>query len=188
MWRRLLYEGAWVAERVAAVGSRLTDAPETLHPTTRAILEPGLSLSAVDAFEGAYRLKALARLCEEKLAGIDALCVPTIPGFVTCEEIAADPVGPNSRLGTYTNFVNLLDMCGVAVRAGARADGRPGSVTFLAAAGRDALCAGLAASVEMGRLGATGWPHPAAPRRGSGGGSRRDRRSPSAARICPACR
>jgi allophanate hydrolase len=160
---RLLYEGAWIAERVAAVGARLTDAPDTLHPTTRSILEPGLKLSAVDAFEGAYRLKALARACEEQLAAVDALCVPTIPTFVTMAEIEADPVGPNSRLGTYTNFVNLLDMCGIAVRAGARADGRPGSVTFLAAVGRDGLCAALAASVEAGRLGATDWPRPSAP-------------------------
>ena len=159
----MLYEGAWVAERVAAVGPRLTKAPDTLHPTTRAILEPGLKLTAVDAFQGTYRLKALARACEEQLAKIDALCVPTIPTFVTMAEIAADPVGPNSRLGTYTNFVNLLDMCGIAVRAGARADGRPGSVTFLAAAGRDGLCAALAASVEAGRLGATDWSRPPAP-------------------------
>ena len=159
----MLYEGAWVAERVAAVGPRLTKAPDTLHPTTRAILEPGLKLTAVDAFQGTYRLKALARACEEQLAKIDVLCVPTIPTFVTMAEIAADPVGPNSRLGTYTNFVNLLDMCGIAVRAGARADGRPGSVTFLAAAGRDGLCAALAASVEAGRLGATDWSRPPAP-------------------------
>ena len=29
----------------------------------------------------------------------------------------ADPIGLNSRLGPYTNFVNLLDLCGVAVPA-----------------------------------------------------------------------
>ena len=159
---RMLYEGAWLAERVAAVGERLTDAPETLHPTTRAILEPGLKLSAVDAFRGMYRLKDLARGCEEMLATVDALCVPTIPTFVTRAEIAADPIGPNAMLGTYTNFVNLLDMCGIAVPTGSRADGRPGSVTFLATAGRDGLCAALGASVEAGRLGATDWPRPAA--------------------------
>jgi allophanate hydrolase len=161
---RMLYEGAWLAERVAAVGSRLTEAPETLHPTTRAILEPGLRLTAVDAFEGMYRLRELARVCENKLDGVDALCVPTIPTFVTMDEIAADPIGPNSRLGVYTNFVNLLDLCGLAVPAGARADGRPGSLTFLARKGRDALCAALAASVESGAMGATPWPRPA-PRR-----------------------
>ncbi|MEQ9688393.1 MAG: allophanate hydrolase, partial [Bauldia litoralis] len=157
----MLYEGAWVAERVAAVGARLTDKPETLHPTTRAILEPGLKLSAVDAFEGMYRLKALQRACEAMLAAVDALCVPTIPTFVTMDEIAADPVGPNSMLGTYTNFVNLLDMCGIAVPTGMRGDGRPASVTFLAPAGQDALCAGLAVTVEAGALGATGWDRPA---------------------------
>ncbi|MCR5856672.1 allophanate hydrolase [Mesorhizobium sp. J428] len=160
---RMLYEGAWLAERVAAVGPRLTETPETLHPTTRAILEPGLKLSAVDAFEGFYRLKALRRDCEAVLAGVDALCVPTIPSFVTLDEIAADPIGPNARLGTYTNFVNLLDMCGIAVPVGARADGRPGSVTLLAAAGRDALCASIATSIEAGAMGATDWVRPAPP-------------------------
>ena len=160
---RMLYEGAWVAERVAAVGERLTLKPRTLHPTTRAILEPGLKLSAVDAFEGFYRLKALRRDCEALLSGVDALCVPTIPTFVTIAEIAADPIGPNSRLGTYTNFVNLLDLCGIAVPTGARADGRPGSVTLLAPAGRDGLCASIASALEAGRLGATGWARPTRP-------------------------
>lgn len=161
----MLYQGAWLAERVAAVGERLTSAPETLHPTTRAILEPGLALTAVDAFEGLYRLKALRRDCDELLGVVDALCVPTIPSFVTTAEVAADPIGPNSRLGTYTNFVNLLDLCGVAVPTGARTDGRPGGVTFLAPAGGDGLAAALAASVETGRLGATDWPRPSAPPR-----------------------
>ena len=154
---KMLYEGAWVAERVAAVGNRLTDDPETLHPTTRAILEPGLKLSAADAFKGMYRLKDLARECEFSLAGIDAICVPTIPHFVSVDDITKDPIGPNSRLGTYTNFVNLLDMCGIAVPTGARSDGRPGSLTILARMGEDAMVASLAAALEAGAVGATGW-------------------------------
>jgi allophanate hydrolase len=157
----MLYEGAWLAERVAAVGVRLTEAADTLHPVTRAILEPGLSLSAVDAFRGFYRLQDLRGDCQRAMAGVDVLCVPTIPTFVTLDEIAADPIGPNARLGTYTNFVNLLDLCGIAVPTGDRSDGRPGSVTVLARAGRDALAASVAAGVEAGRLGATGWARPA---------------------------
>jgi len=157
---RMLYEGAWLAERVAAVGDRLVDKPETLHPTTRAILEPGLRLTAVDAFRGLYRLKEREAVCRKALAGIDALCVPSIPGFITLDEVAADPIGPNSRLGTYTNFANLLDLCGIAVPTGPRADGRPGSVTLLAAKGRDALCAAIAAGIEAGPMGATGWDRP----------------------------
>ncbi|WP_018388329.1 allophanate hydrolase [Ancylobacter sp. FA202] len=146
----LLYAGPWVAERVAAVGDRLTEAPETLHATTRAILAPGLKFSAVDAFKGLYRLEELRRACALALDGVDFLCVPTIPCFVTLEEVAADPFGPNSRLGTYTNFVNLLDMCGIAVPTGPRPDGRPGSLTVLARRGEDSRAAALALWVERG--------------------------------------
>ena len=159
---RMLYEGAWLAERVAAVGRRLVDKPETLHPTTRAVLEPGLRLTAVDAFEGMYRLKALARRCEELMEDVDLLCVPTIPTVVTLGEIAADPIGPNAMLGTYTNFVNLLDLCGIAVPTGSRSDGRPGSLTVLARKGEDHRAAAVALAIEAGTLGATGWPRPVA--------------------------
>ena len=144
----MLYEGAWVAERCAAVGERLTRSPETLHPVTRAILEPGLALTAVDAFRGQYRLAELRRVCEQALAAVDLLCVPTIPCFVTLAEDRDDPIGYNARLGTYTNFVNLLDMAGIAVPTGRRADARPASCTFLAVQGRDGLVAAVAKGVE----------------------------------------
>lgn len=147
----MLYSGPWIAERIAAVGTRLAQAPETLHPTTRAILGPGLALTAVDAFKGLYRLQELKRRCEEALGDAAFICVPTIPTFVTLEEIGADPIGPNARLGTYTNFVNLLDLCGIAVPTGPRGDGRPGSLTILARRGEDARCAALALLVERGR-------------------------------------
>src|SRR3546814_5817772 len=38
----------------------------------------------------------------------------------------------NSRLGTYTNFFNLLGLSGIAVPAGFRADGMPFGVTLAA--------------------------------------------------------
>ena len=110
---------------------------------------------------------------------------------MTLDEIAADPIGPNARLGTYTNFVNLLGLCGLAVPTPARADGRPGSVTLLAAAGRDGLLASLGREIErLGArtLGATGWPVPPA---GPVADRRRRRtrsRSRSAARTCRGCR
>ncbi|WP_404401936.1 allophanate hydrolase [Pelagibacterium halotolerans] len=157
---QMLYEGAWVAERTAAVGARITEASGTLHPTTLAIVSGGLEKSAVDTFKGIYRLQELRRVCEQLLVGVDFLCVPTVPTFVTREEIDADPIGPNSRLGTYTNFVNLLDMCGIAVPTGVRADGRPGNITVLARAGEDDRAAGLALMMEAGLLGATRWPRP----------------------------
>ncbi|SON56882.1 Allophanate hydrolase [Hartmannibacter diazotrophicus] len=161
---RMLYEGAWVAERHAVIEDRLRDKPETVHPVTRTIVEKALPLTATDAFRGIYRLKDLIRQAEPALASVDLLCVPTMPTFYTVADLEADPIGPNSRLGTYTNFVNLMDMCGIAVPVAARSDSRPGSVTLLAPKGRDSLVASLARNLEVvaGRtLGATTWPSPA---------------------------
>jgi len=161
----MLYAGAWVAERHTVVGPLLARDPDAVHPVIRQIVEPAGALTADDAFRGFYRLETLKRGLAPVLTRVDLLCVPTFPAFVTLDEIAADPIGPNARLGTYTNFVNLLGLCGLAVPTPARDDGRPGSVTLLAAAGRDGLIASLAREIErLGSrsLGATGWPVPPA--------------------------
>ncbi|ASP20435.1 glutamyl-tRNA(Gln) amidotransferase subunit A [Antarctobacter heliothermus] len=156
----MLYEGAWVAERYSVIEQLLARDPEAILPVTRQIICKAEQLSATDAFRGFYRLKDLARRVEGPLSQVDLLCVPTIPTFYTVAELDADPVGPNSNLGTYTNFVNLLDMCGLAVPVPPRTDGRPGSVTLLGAAGKDALLAETALGLEKAgtrTLGATGW-------------------------------
>ena len=160
----MLYYGAWVAERYAAIEEMMTEQPDAVFPVTRQIIGAAEKLSAADAFKGIYRLKELIRQAEPLLKGIDSLCVPTIPTFYTVADLQADPVTPNSNLGTYTNFVNLMDMCGIAVPAPARSDGRPGSLTFLAPAGQDAMVAGLATVIEAAgtrTLGGTGWARPA---------------------------
>ncbi|MGQ3674890.1 allophanate hydrolase [Xanthobacter sp. TB0139] len=144
----MLYQGPWVAERIASVGARLDEAPETLHPTTRAILEGGRHFTAVDAFQAQYRLAELKQRCLEEIAEADFICVPTIPRFVSVQEVEADAMGPNAQLGIYTNFVNLLDLCGMAVPTTPRADGRPGSLTILGRAGTDARVAALALKIE----------------------------------------
>ena len=160
---RMLYEGAWVAERMAAVEPLFRAKPGAFHPVTAQIIGTADRLSAADAFRGIYRLAALKRVAETAMAGLDLLAVPTIPTFYTLADLEADPIGPNSRLGTYTNFVNLLDLCGIAVPTGPRADGRPGSLTLLARAGQDALTAALAAEVHRRAapiMGSTGHPLP----------------------------
>ena len=76
------------------------------------------------------------------IASVDLFCVPTAPTHYTTAGVLADPVETNSRNGTYTNFVNLLDMCGIAVpTCRVRDYGLPMSVTLLAAAGLDGLVA-----------------------------------------------
>lgn len=157
----MLYEGAWVAERYAATESIMKERPEIMHPVTRQIISGAEKLSAADAFKGIYRLADLKRKAEPMLETVDCLCVPTIPCFFTVKDLEADPIGPNSKFGTYTNFVNLLDMAGIAVPVATRSDGRPGSVTLLGVAGADGLLAGIARTLHEGagvKLGATGWP------------------------------
>lgn len=145
---RLLYEGPWVAERYSATRSLLETQPEAMLPVTRSIIEPGGKLSAVAAFEAYYKLAELRRKAEHLLAAVDCLAVPTIPRFYTVEDLAAEPVKYNSNLGSYTNFVNLLDLCAISVPAGKRSDGLPSSLTFIAQAGRDGFVASIAAAVE----------------------------------------
>lgn len=160
---KLLYEGPWVAERYAALRDVVENRPEIMHATTRAIVEAAGAYSAADAFDAAYELKALKRVIEPTLAGLDCLCVPSVPTFFSTADLEADPFGPNAQLGAYTNFVNLLDMCGLAIPTGPRSDGRPGGVTLLASWGKDSLLAAIGAELHAASgasLGARDWPPP----------------------------
>ena len=145
---RALYEGPWVAERYAAVKSLIESNPEALHPVTRAIIEGARKFDAVAAFEAFYRLADQKRKTGHVWSEFDAMLVPTMPRPYTVAEVEADPIRLNSRLGTYTNFVNLLDLCAIAVPSSLRADGLPSSVTLIAPAGADGLIAGVAAAIE----------------------------------------
>ena len=162
---QLLYEGAWVAERYAATKPLIETDPQALHPVTRAIIEGARKFDAVSAFEAFYKLAALKRTTEAAWRDFDVMLVPTLPRLYTVEEVLADPVRLNSRLGTYTNFVNLLDLAAIAVPAGMRGDGLPSSLTFIAPAGADGMLAGLASGVQANSgapMGATGLkPSPA---------------------------
>jgi len=161
---RLLYEGAWVAERAAAVGDFVARRPEDVLPVTRTIILGGAEHSAVDAFRAFYRLADLRRDAHRALAQVDALMVPTVPAAYTVADIEADPIRLNRNLGVYTHFVNLLDLAGIAVPAAIASDGTPFGVTFLGPAGQDAHLASLArvfhASAAL-PLGATGSAHAA---------------------------
>lgn len=72
---KMLYEGAWVAERMTVVEELMRSDPAALHPVTAQII------GAADAFRGTYRLADLRRRAEALIAGVDLLCVPIIPTF-----------------------------------------------------------------------------------------------------------
>jgi allophanate hydrolase len=140
----LLYSGPWLAERWLAFGDKLDDSP-AVDPTVRTIVRAGAAISAADAFAGLDRLAELARASESLWTQLDALLLPVTPGHPTLAEVAADPIGVNSRLGRFTNMVNLLDLCAVAFPGPDRADGLPFGVQLLAPAGHDRVVIDLAA-------------------------------------------
>ena len=140
----LLYSGPWLAERWLAFGDKLDDVP-AVDPTVRAIVRGGAVLTASAAFAGFDRLATLARASEHLWTQLDALLLPVTPGHPTLAEVAADPIGVNSRLGRFTNMVNLLDLCAVAFPGPDRADGLPFGIQLLAPAGHDHALIDLAA-------------------------------------------
>lgn len=140
---RLLYEGPWIAERYLVIRDLLASSPEAIHPITREITIAGARLSAADTFAALYRLQALRKIAERAFAGVDALVLPTAPTAYSTAQVLANPIELNSRLGTYTNFVNLLDLCGLALPAAIRADDIPFGITLLAPAGQDAQLASI---------------------------------------------
>jgi len=156
----LLYGGPWVAERYAAIRDFIDAHPDALHPVTRGVIAGGREPSAADAFAASYHLRRLRRALEPTWQGIDALLLPTAARAYTIHAVESDPLTLNAQLGRYTNFVNLLDLCGIAVPAGLQADGFPFGVTLLAPAFHESLLVPLAARLHAAcdpTLGAT--PH-----------------------------
>jgi allophanate hydrolase len=149
---RLLYDGALVAERHAAVGAYVDGAigdpvPAGLDPTVTGIISRAGRLAAHEYVADTARLADLEREALAQLEGFDALLVPTAPLHPLLAEVAADPVGVNSRMGTYTNFCNLFDLCAVAVPAG-EVDGAQFGVTVVGRTFDDAVVADIARRIE----------------------------------------
>ena len=158
---KLLYDGPWVAERTSALRAML-DRPGSLHPATLAILAGGLDRRAADAFDAFHMQAQVRRQAEALFATHDALLVPTAPFCPTLAELEADPIRPNSRLGIYTNWVNLCGLCAIAVPAGMGPDG-PAGVTVIGPAWAEGRIAALADTLHRAAaraVGATATPLP----------------------------
>jgi allophanate hydrolase len=146
---QLLYGGAFVAERHAAVGDFVDGHRDDVDPTVGAIISAAAGISATDLVDDQATLAVLAAAAraEWKRAGADALLLPTTTGHPTLEEVATDPVGVNIALGRFTTFLNLLDMCAVAVPAG-NVDGLPFGVSCIGPAFSELVQLDLARRLE----------------------------------------
>ncbi len=142
-----LYDGPWVAERRLVLNDFFAN-EAAMDSTVRTVIGKAEGITATDTFAALYKLEAGKRLAEAVFSGIDLLLVPTTPTIYTRAEVAANPIALNSRLGTYTNFVNLLGMSALALPGPFRGDGLPAGITLIAPGGADHRLAEFARSVE----------------------------------------
>jgi len=144
---RQLYDGAWVAERRHGLEQILVARPDAVLPVIRTILDAGDTVSGVDVFGALTEMRQLRRSAYAELESVDVLLTPTVTETFTIEEMRADPIALNARLGTFTTFTNLLDLCAVAIPAGGREDA-PFGITVQAGAGRDGFVSSVAVAME----------------------------------------
>jgi allophanate hydrolase len=139
----LLYDGALVAERFEAYGPFLIDHPDAADPSVLGIVTRAGAVTGPAVIADQHRLLSLKAEARELLVRFDALLVPTAVEHPTIAAVTADPLGVNSRLGTFTSFVNLLDMAAVAVPAG-QADGGQFGVSVIVRAFDDQIALDVA--------------------------------------------
>ncbi|HEY0953191.1 MAG TPA: allophanate hydrolase, partial [Roseateles sp.] len=137
----LLYNGPWVAERHAVVQPLLETLPDAIEPTVRRVIAGAIGRTATETFKAQYALRAAQRDTAALWQQVDVLMVPTAPHHPRFAELDADPIGVNARLGRYTNFVNLLGWCALALPAGLGEQGLPFGVTLIAPGNADAALA-----------------------------------------------
>jgi allophanate hydrolase len=159
----LLYQSALVAERYAAIRPFFDAHEAEVIEPVRSIIDAGRQYNAADVFDAQTRLQALGQQARAIWPHIDTLVVPTAPTHITIEAMRADPVALNRDLGTYTNFVNLLDYAALSVPSSIRSDGLPFGVTFIGPCGSDWQLAELGQRYHHATgltQGATGLPLP----------------------------
>ncbi|WP_299695141.1 allophanate hydrolase [Hydrocarboniphaga sp.] len=145
----LLYAAPGAAERYAAFGELIARQPDAVLPVIRDVVTPGAHATAVDRILAAERLQELKRICDQSLDALDLVLTPTIPRAYTREQIRAEPVLRNSELGTYTNFMNLLDYAAVAVPAGSLRNGLPWGITLFGRAYTDQYLLSIARAMQL---------------------------------------
>lgn len=159
----LLYGSALLSERYAAIHQFFDVHEQAVIEPVRSILSAGRNYSGAELVEAQAQLQEFAQRAHAMWDEIDVLVVPTAPTHYTIDAMQADPVALNRNLGTYTNFVNLLDYAALSVPSSIRLDGLPFGITLVGQRGSDWQLAELGQRFHHATglpLGATGAPLP----------------------------
>lgn len=152
---QLLYNGALMNERVQCAGpSFLQDNKQHLHTTTRKLFEEAMArdIKPWDVYRDQHLQATYTRQAALIFEKIDVLVVPTTTFHPTVAEMESDPIALNARLGDFTHFGNVLDLCGIAVPSSCyeEKDGEPlpFGVTLIGASGTDGRVFDIARTFE----------------------------------------
>ncbi|PXF49804.1 Allophanate hydrolase [Gracilariopsis chorda] len=154
----MLYGSSLVSERYAAVGDFLKEnagqESAGLNPSVFLIIMGGREGQvAHDVFMAQEEIRRCVKIAErDTWSRVNFLVVPSVPCAMTTLQVANDPIGLNKVLGTYTNFVNLMDLCAVALPA-TKTEGRctdPRGITLVARAFEDNNLVRVARHFETG--------------------------------------
>jgi allophanate hydrolase len=133
----MLYRGPWVTERWLTAEATLAQAADSVLPVITDIIGGGGAPTAADYFRHEYRLSALRARSAALFADMDLLLTPTAGRHFRISDVMEAPIERNTELGYYTNFMNLLDLCALALPAGMTSAGLPFGITLSAPAFTD---------------------------------------------------
>lgn len=133
----LLYGGPWLAERYNAVGDFINKNPNAVVDTTLKIISQGKALTATSYFEAEYQLNAFKKQFEGYTKLYDAFLMPTAGTIFTKKEVSEQPIDSNTKLGYYTNFMNLLDCTAIALPVAITDNNLPFGITLFGPAFND---------------------------------------------------
>lgn len=156
---RMLYEDAFIARRYANLGETFERVGDRFHPATRTILSSALRYSAADVFVAQYKLAGLRKIAMKIFADADVMVTPTTPTTFTIAELEEKNIERNAIMGSYTNFVNLMELCALAVPNGFRPDGLAQGLMFIGPPFADNRILGFGAAYHRSLslpMGATG--------------------------------
>ena len=126
-----MFFGPFLAERDVSVGAFIKAHPEACHPVVGPMIQASTKFSAADAYRAIYETADLRRDTENNFwQAHDVLVAPTVGALITRDMCVADPLGPNFRNGTYTNFANPLGLASLSVPFGKTANGVPWGLTL----------------------------------------------------------
>ncbi|KAH9889733.1 amidase signature domain-containing protein [Xylariomycetidae sp. FL2044] len=152
---KLLYSGSLVAERVACIGPEfIKENLDRFHPTTKTLFGAVLSRETKpwdvfsDQLAQAEATSQAARLFSRQHGKVDVLVTPTVPCHPTIAEMEADPIGLNAKMGEFTHFGNVLDLCSVSVNASFVSGGMPFGLSLVCGCGMDGKMFDIATEFE----------------------------------------